>query len=128
MKAVHRGAPLTFCNALHVPTLKTDLVSMTELAKKGCLIVFDEGGKFEVVQDKDVVLSGALVDGLMELNIDLGESLTPNTHALVARADGETLHSRIGHPGPIPFSKIHPDVTPPSMCDPCNLSKHHRLP
>lgn len=73
VKATHRGSPLTFCNALHVPSLKTDLVSMTELAKKGCSIVFQEGGNFEVVQDKDVVMSGQLVDGLMELDIDLGE-------------------------------------------------------
>lgn len=128
VKATHQGSPLTFCNVLHVPSLKTDLVSMTELAKKGCSIVFQEGGNFEVVQDQDVILSGALVNGLMELNIDLGESSFTNPLALTARADGNLLHSRIGHPGRIPFSKIYPNVPHPESCDPCIMSKHHRLP
>lgn len=128
VRAVHRGSPLTFCNALHVPSLKSDLVSMTELAKKGCSIVFQEGGNFEVVQDQDVVMSGKLVDGLMELDIDLGKFSSTTNYALATRADGNLLHSRVGHPGPIPFSKIYPQATPPKMCDPCIMAKHHQLP
>lgn len=128
VKAEHRGSPLTFTNVLHVPTLKTDLVSMTELAKKGCSIVFQDGGKFEVVQDRDVVMSGDLIDGLMELDITVGKSSSTNVHAMSARTDGTLLHSRVGHPGPVPFSKIYPNITPPTMCDPCIMSKHHRLP
>lgn len=93
VKAMHRGSPLTFCNVLHVPSLKTDVVSMTELARKGCSIVFQEGGNFEVVQDKDVVMSGSLVDGLMELNVDLGKFSLKKLHAMVSRADGTLLHS-----------------------------------
>ena len=73
-------------------------------------------------------MSGSLVDGLMELNIDLGKSLITKIHALVTRADGSLLHSRVRHPGPVPFSKIYPGVNPPSICDPCVMSKHHRLP
>lgn len=64
---VKEGNPLTFCNTLHVPSLKTDLVSMVNLAKKGCSIVFKEDSKFDVVQDWDVALSRYIVDGLMEL-------------------------------------------------------------
>lgn len=101
---------------------------MTELAKNGCSIVSQECGNFEVVQDQDVVMSGSLVDGLMELNIDLGESSSTSQHALIARADGNLLHSHVGHPGPVPFSKIHPHASPPTACEPCILSKHHQLP
>lgn len=118
---------MTFCNALHVISLKTDLVSMTELAKKGCSIVFKEGGLFEVIQDTDVVLSGELVDGPMELDVKLGKSPTTST-ALVTRGDGHLLHSRLGHPGRVPFSKAHPGFTAPLYCEPCVLAKHHRLP
>lgn len=128
VKASHRGSPLTFCNSLHVPSLKTDLISMVELAKKGCSIEFKDNGKFEVVQDSDVVLSGNLVDGLMELDIELGELITSAPHAMTAKADGTLLHSRLGHPGAVPFSKVHPNVTPPLLCDTCVLSKHHRQP
>lgn len=124
VNATHRGSPLTFCNSLHVPSLKTDLISMTELAKKGCSIIFSDSGLFEVLQDTDVVLSGKLVDGLMELDVNLGKSSLTTT-ALVARADGHCLHSRLGHPGPVPFSKVFPGVTAPSMCDPCVMAKHH---
>lgn len=126
--ARHCGNELTFCNVLHVPSLKTDLVSMTDLAKKGCLIVFQEGGNFEVVQDKDAVMSGTLVDGLMELDVELGR-FTHSTHRTLAiKADRDLLHSRLGHPGPVPFSNVHPDVLPPQNCEPCIIPKHHRLP
>lgn len=128
IKATHRGESLTFCNSLHVPSLKTDLVSMVELAKKGCSIEFKNDGKFEVVQGSDVVLSGALVDGLMELDIELGGSLSSTQSAMSAKADGVLLHSRLGHPGPVPFSKLYPNVKPPQHCEPCILAKHHRLP
>lgn len=128
VKGTHRGSPLTFCNTLHVPSLKSDLVSMTKLAKKGFSINFLENGKFEVVQDTDVVLSGNIVDGLMELDVELGKSTCSPPHAMTAQADGYLLHSRLGHPGIIPFSKVYPGSTPPSSCEPCILSKHHRLP
>lgn len=118
IKVTHRGSPLTFCNSLHVPSLKTDLVSMVELAKKGCLIEFKEDGKFEVVQGADVVLSGALVDGLMELDIELGGFLSSTPVAMTAKADGVLLHSRLGHPGPVPFSKHYPGIEPPQHCEP----------
>lgn len=128
VKATHRGSPLTFCNALHVPSLKSDLISMTELAKNGCSINFLDSGKFEVVQDMDVVLSGNIVDGLMELDVDLGKSLDSPTYAMTAQANGHLLHSRLGHPGPVPFSKIFPNSSPPKSCEPCILAKHHQLP
>lgn len=127
VNVTHLGSPVSFVNALHVPSLKTDLVSMTDLAKNGCSIVFQEGGKFDVVQDTNTVLSGKLVDGLMELDVSPGKSSQPST-AQVSRADGHTLHSRLGHPGPVPFSKVHPGVTPPTLCKPCILAKHHCLP
>lgn len=117
VNVTHRGSPLSFCNTLHVPSLKTDLVSMTDLAKKGCSIVFQEGGAFEVIQDTDVVLSGKLVDGLMELDVEAGKSTHPPV-ALVTRTDGHLLHSRLGNPGPVPFSKVHPGVSAPTLCEP----------
>lgn len=128
VKAKHRGEPLTFCNSLHVPSLKTDLVSMVELAKKGCSIVFKESGMFEVVQDSDVVLSGNLVEGLMQLDIELGSSPPQLLYAMPAQTDGHLLHSCLGNPGSQPFSVVHPGIEAPTACEPCILSNHHRLP
>lgn len=93
VQASHHGSPLTFCNSIHIPGLKKDLISMVELAKKGCSIEFKDNGKFEVVQDSDVVLSGNLVEGLMELDIELGQISTSAPHAMTAKADGSLLHS-----------------------------------
>lgn len=127
VEVTHLGSPLTFCKALHVPSLKTDLVSMTELADKGCSIVFKEGGLFEVIQDTDVVFSGELVDGLMELDVKPGKS-PPLSTALVTQADSYLLHSRLQYPVPVPFSKAHPGFTASSNCKPCILAKHNQLP
>lgn len=128
VKAAHMGCPLSFGNSLHVPLLKTNLISMVELAKRGCSIIFKESGKFEVVQDSDVVLSGNLVDGLMELDVEIGESLIRCLRSNPTPADGLLLHSRLGHPGHRPFYKVHSGVPSPLSCEPCILSKHHRLP
>lgn len=107
---------------------KLILSAWSTLRKKGCAIVFKEAGTFEVVQENDSVLSGKLVDGLMELDVEIGGSPSVTSCAMLAQADGTLLHSRPGHPGPIPFSKIHPGIKPPLSCEPCILSKHHRLP
>ena len=44
---------------------------MNNLAKKGCSIVFKDHGAFEVIQDVDIILSGNLVNGVMELDLEL---------------------------------------------------------
>lgn len=125
VKATHRGSTLTFVNALHVPSIKMDLISMVELAIKGCSIVFKEDGKFEVLQDSDTVLSGNIVDGLMELDIEIGKYPSQIVTAHTTCTDGAILHSRLGHPGPVPYSKVHPNASPPDSCDACILAKHH---
>lgn len=64
----------------------------------------------------------------MELDVTIGGSPSFSHRASSTPADGILLHSRLGHPGPVPFSKVYPGIKPPSFCDPCVLSKHHRLP
>lgn len=124
----HKGMPLLFSDFLHVPSLKSNLISMINLAKKGCSIVFNHNRYFEVIQDKDTVLSGPLVNGVMELDITLGESTTHSPRAMTTRTNGITLHRRLDHSGPRPFEKVDPNTPYPKHCDPCVLLKHHRLP
>lgn len=57
---VHKGERVSLSNCLHVPALKANLVSMGELAKKGCSITFDDNGTFKVMQDSSEALSGSL--------------------------------------------------------------------
>lgn len=68
----HKGTSLSFLECLHVPSLRSNLLSMINLAKKGCSIIFKDHEYFEVMQDNDVVLSGHLVNGFMESDITLG--------------------------------------------------------
>ena len=128
VSASHKGAPLSFGNTLHVPDLKCNLVSLVQLAKNGCSLTFKDGGRFEVTQDDEIALSGTIVDGLMELDLELGTSSLPNPCAYTVVTDSVLLHSRLGHPGRLPFIKAFPNHSPPTLCDPCILSKHHRLP
>lgn len=125
---VHKGERVSISNCLHVPALKANLVSMGDLAKKGCSINFEDNGSFKVMQDASVALSGSLSGGVMELDLDLGNSQTSFAGSTTSITNGHLLHSRLGHPGPIPFHKVFPGVELPSSCEPCILSKLHRLP
>lgn len=124
----HQGSRLSLSDSLHVPDLKCNLVSLFKLAKKGCSLTFQDDGTFEVNQKDEVALTGKIIDGLMELNLDLGKSnlLKPTAYAVVT--DSDFLHSRLGHPGRLPFSKAFPGLPAPSICDPCIMLKHHQLP
>ena len=46
----------------------------------------------------DVVLTGKIIDGLMELDLVTGKSTT-SSYALSAVTDGSLLHRRLGHSG-----------------------------
>lgn len=97
---------------------------MGELAKKGCSNDFGDNGSFNVMQDADIALSGSLSGGVMELDLELGKSHQSFAGSTTI-TNGHLLHSRLGHPGPIPFQKVFPGVTLPSTCEPCILSKLH---
>lgn len=124
----HLGSPLSLSNSLLGPELKCNLVSLVQLAKKGCSLTFKDDNCFEVTQNNKVALTGQIVDGLMKLNLDLGKSPVLVPRSLAAVADGSLLHSRLGHPGQLPFYKVFPNHAPPSTCEPCILSKQNRLP
>lgn len=79
IKGTHRGSFLSFSNCLHVPVLRSNPISMLSLAKKGCSINFKDNGNFVVIQDRDGILSGNLVNGVMELDLELCKSLIPSS-------------------------------------------------
>lgn len=70
----HYGAPLSLSGALNVPQSKFNLVSLVQLAQKGCSLTFKDRGRFEVTQNDEGALSGTILDGLMELDLELGKS------------------------------------------------------
>lgn len=124
----HHGSPLSLSGALHVPDLKFNLVSLVKLAKKGCALTFKDDNRLEVSQDDKVALSGTIVNGLMELDLDLAKPTNSTPRSYLTVADGTLLHRRLGHPGQGPFSKAFPELDPSVHCDPCVMAKHHQLP
>lgn len=121
----HHGSPLSLSGALYVPDLKCNLVSLVQLAKKGCSLTFKEDNCFGVSQNDEVALSGTIVDGLMELDLDLGKPTTSPPRSYLTAADATLLHRLLGHPGQRPFNKAFPNLDPPVHCDPCVMAKHH---
>lgn len=101
---------------------------MINLARKGCSIIFKDNGYFEVMHDQDIVLSGHLVKGVMELDLHLGKSASENAMATNTHPDDMLHHRRLGHTGLRPFKKVYPNKIHPPNCDPCFMSKHHQLP
>lgn len=113
VKGIHKGSNLFFSDCLHLPTLKSDLISMINLAKNGCSIVFKDSGFFKVMQDQDIILSGNLVNGVMELDLVLGKSNIPKDSAMTTQPNGILLHRRLGHTGRRPFEKVFPNTSYP---------------
>ena len=121
------GNSVTLTNVLHVPELQTNLVSLVDLVRKGFQLSFMENGSFSVLAAGNRVLNGATHSGVMELDFTAGTS-PPHLAMKISRIDGRTLHRRLGHPGRAPFEKAYPSHDFPEFCEPCILSKHHRLP
>lgn len=86
---------------------------MINLAKNGCSIVFKDSGFFKVMQDQDIILSGNLVNGVMELDLVLGKSNIPKDSAMTTQPNGILLHRRLGHTGRRPFEKVFPNTSYP---------------
>lgn len=113
VKGIHQGEYLTLNNCLHVPDLKLNLVGMGDLAAKGCAIQFKDNGKFEVTHNNELALSGSLAGGVMELDLDLGQSMAHTALSTKDITNGHLLHSRLGHPRKTPLAKVIPGVSPP---------------
>lgn len=122
------GLPLPLSDALLVPELKYNLVSLVKLAQKGCSLEFKDNNRFEVKQDDKIALTGRIINRLMGLDLEIGKSYLSKHLSPPTAADGTLLHSRLGHPGTCPFQKAFPGYSPPTHCDPCVMAKHHRLP
>lgn len=56
------GVPLSLSNTPHVPDLECNLVSLVQLAQKGCSLSFVDEGRIKMTQKDDVVLTGKIVD------------------------------------------------------------------
>lgn len=78
-------------NVLCVPSLTTNLLSVSQLIKKGNSVKFTNNGCYIYNQKHDLIATASLVNGVYKVNIAKQESLAATV------VSGETWHRRLGH-------------------------------
>ena len=118
--------------ALHVPDLEGTLISFGRLFEQGCNVVQTSTNSFDLVRNKSVFLSAALIRGVCNIKLASGnqsqssQSVTANS---ASATDINTLHRSAGHPNIKALKKLFPGLKAGKIvCDACLLSKSHRLP
>ncbi|KAG0149668.1 hypothetical protein CROQUDRAFT_131073 [Cronartium quercuum f. sp. fusiforme G11] len=75
-----KHAELTYTNALHIPSLTCNLISLLYLFGKGCHLINCGEKRFEVQKEGKILLDGNIKDGIFIINASPGKSpLTPET-------------------------------------------------
>lgn len=83
---------ITVKNVLYVPSLTTNLLSVSELTKNGNSVIF-EPNKCLIRNNLGVLVAEAeLVDGVYRVNLQTQNCLLTST-----KVNGETWHRRLGH-------------------------------
>ncbi|MBW0488787.1 hypothetical protein O181_028502 [Austropuccinia psidii MF-1] len=115
----NRIIKLEYCH--FVPKLNCNLISMLELFKKQ-LTIHCQGNKFILESNKEIILDGNIIDGLMYINYNLPKSLLTTNNK-----ESDVWHNRLGHPG-ISVLRSMGLPTDISNCLVCQMNKSHQLP
>lgn len=124
---------VTVNNVLCVPSLTTNLLSVSQLIKNGNSVFFEPGRCLIRNKLGDLVAEAILIDGVYKL------MLQSETCLLTSTVDGQTWHRRLGHLNSTDMNKMklglvdgiyYPDtfVTSKSSCQVCCEGKQTRLP
>lgn len=91
---------LTLKEVLHVPNLRTNLMSVTKLMRAGYTVVF-HGNEAEVLKGEEIVLKGKLKDGLVRVRVmaegDESESKRVYAFAMTAEEKARIWYKRLAH-------------------------------
>lgn len=117
---------VTLTEVQHIPKLCVNLLSISQIAKKGFTIVFDAKGVRIYSENKTFIASGQLIDGLFQIKIEVNE----NAHAVgETKRDESTLwHRRLGHANYQTLSSVLNIAKPDTKCVVCTKGKHARSP
>jgi hypothetical protein len=135
------GHVCTLQKVLHVPHLKTGLMSLTQLALAGYTITIDNKGC--TVSNGKFNIHSAIVNGLCwwvpNLTSDTAAFFTEALHSKVASL--EDWHQRLAHISKdtlvkfgdntfadLTISECEGDHGSAQHCSSCEVGKHHRLP
>lgn len=93
---------ITIQNVLCVPSLTTNLLSVSELIKNGNNVIFKKDQCYIYNQKNELVATAELTDGVYKLNIQIQNGLM----AASAKVSGELWHRRLGHINSSDMSKM----------------------
>jgi hypothetical protein len=116
-------------NALLVPDMGFNLVSIPQLDKEG-YTVSQERGKMHIKKDGRVVATGHLREGLYQLGFSGHSATLASAHQEPGLTEVDLLHRRLGHASGVYLSKYLKTKGNPklSYCDACTMGKAGKLP
>lgn len=136
LKIVHVGdvkcnlsdSEITLKDVQYVPDLCVNLLSVSQMVKKGHTVVFDINGCKIYNKEKQVIAVGVLKNDMFQLNIKMNESVfAANTNK--ANSDYALWHRRLAH---VNFNSLKSTlkISVPNglKCKVCAKGKHARAP
>lgn len=126
---------ITVSNVLCIPSLTTNLLSVSQLIENGNKVIFKEKFCYIYNQQRTLVGKAELVDGVYRLYTKKSEQL----FAATAKVSSETWHRRLGHINSTSLNKMKNGATTgisytnkadvdKSKCTVCCKGKQSRLP
>ncbi|MBW0497512.1 hypothetical protein O181_037227 [Austropuccinia psidii MF-1] len=114
---------LTFSNTLFIPSLATNIISMTTFLKTHHVIKLLNQDKFEVIdQNSRQIVTGSLASGNLTLSYPPKALLCSTIPSKLT-----TLHKAAGHPSLDYFQKMFPKLNIPQFscitCSTCKMTK-----
>ncbi|MBW0552703.1 hypothetical protein O181_092418 [Austropuccinia psidii MF-1] len=112
---------ITLHDCLYVPNITNNLVSLLDLCSKSITIIKD-GTTFQLLNDKQVLLKGQIVNKLMTVNFNQPRTL------LSKISTNYTWHQRLGHPGNQALKSLGLKSLDETPCEVCVKGKMTHLP
>lgn len=112
----------------YIPKLCVNLLSVSQMVKHGCSVIFDANGCEIFSKEKQLLAKGRMVDDMFKINIKFTESACATREVTVKKDDDIALwHRRLAH---INFNTLKSDlklqVKPETKCIVCAMGKHSR--
>ncbi|MBW0483823.1 hypothetical protein O181_023538 [Austropuccinia psidii MF-1] len=101
---------MTLHDCLYVPNITKNLVSLLDLCSKSITII-KNGTTFQLLNDKQVLLKGQIVNKIMTVNFNQPRTL------LLKIPTSYTWHKRLGHPGNQALKSLGLKLLDEMLCD-----------
>ncbi|PLW18034.1 hypothetical protein PCASD_19810 [Puccinia coronata f. sp. avenae] len=121
-------AIVTLKNSLYVPSLTSNLISLSTFIKNGYMLSSHGGSLFKLCDKTNtIVLTGSLVYGNFIVTSETQKAYHVDLKSDICRIN--IKHQAAGHPSLEYFYKMYPDLPRKDFsCTTCDVSKRHKEP